>query len=105
MLTLSSVVNAESSKKNQFDPRNCSNPLFFLPDIRISRVDHGSLGVYRRHCVFLGLNQTYRLALKLQRKIISVKHPNICQFARRSSLKLCSLNFFWVVFFLPNTKP
>ncbi|KAI9126580.1 hypothetical protein K1719_002176 [Acacia pycnantha] len=37
---------------------------------------------------FLGLNQTYRLALKLQRKIISVKHPNICQFARRSSLKL-----------------
>ncbi|KAI9125042.1 hypothetical protein K1719_003658 [Acacia pycnantha] len=32
---------------------------------------------------FLGLKRTYRLALKLQRKIISVKHPKIRQFAQR----------------------
>ncbi|XP_028805964.1 uncharacterized protein LOC114760837 [Neltuma alba] len=32
---------------------------------------------------FLGLKRTYRLALRLQRKIISVKHPKIRQFAHR----------------------
>ncbi|KAI9113005.1 hypothetical protein K1719_015937 [Acacia pycnantha] len=31
---------------------------------------------------FVGLKRTYRLALKLQRKIISVKRPKIRQFAR-----------------------
>ncbi|XP_031256414.1 uncharacterized protein LOC116117210 [Pistacia vera] len=32
---------------------------------------------------FLGLKRTYRLALKIQRRIISQKHPKIRQFAHR----------------------
>ncbi|CAA3010307.1 uncharacterized protein LOC111398801 [Olea europaea var. sylvestris] len=32
---------------------------------------------------FLGLKRTYRLALKIQRKLISPKHPKIRQFAQR----------------------
>lgn len=32
---------------------------------------------------FLGLKRTYRLALKIQRKLISPKHPKIRQFAHR----------------------
>ncbi|KAG7955869.1 hypothetical protein I3843_11G096400 [Carya illinoinensis] len=35
------------------------------------------------YCVFLGLKRTYRLALKIQRKVISPKHPKIRQFLHR----------------------
>ncbi|KAI3472557.1 hypothetical protein Pfo_029195 [Paulownia fortunei] len=32
---------------------------------------------------FLGLKRTYKLALKIQRKLISPKHPKIRQFVQR----------------------
>ncbi|OMO93326.1 hypothetical protein COLO4_16959 [Corchorus olitorius] len=44
---------------------------------------------------FLGLRRTYRLALKIQRRIISPKHPKIRQFAQRRTRAVfdVALNF------------
>lgn len=44
---------------------------------------------------FLGLRRTYRLALKIQRKVISRKCPRLRQFAQRYPF------FFFFFFFLP----
>lgn len=40
---------------------------------------------------FLGLKRTYKLALRIQRKLISPKHPKIRQFVQRSYFLSASL--------------
>lgn len=47
---------------------------------------------------FLGLRRTYRLALKIQRRLISHKHPKIRQFAHRYCYY--SVAFFTIILML-----